>query len=45
MEVISMIDFMLVKRDVKIGIGMGQCISDCSVVLCKVKLVGTWIKS
>ena len=38
-EVKSMID--LVKKDVR---GMGRGISDHHVVLCKVRLVGTWIK-
>ena len=47
-EVNSMIDLVLVKKDmlciVQDVIGMGQGISNCHVVLCKVRLVGTWIK-
>ena len=51
MEVMSMIDLVLVKRDtlkhvhnVKTVEGMGQGILDHSVVLCNVMLVGTGIK-
>ena len=51
MEVKSIIDLMLVKKDmlhfvqdVRAVRGMGQGISDHHVVLCKVRLVGTWIK-
>ena len=46
-----MIDLMVVKRDmlqyvqdVRAVRGMGQGISDHHVLLCKVTLVGTWIK-
>ena len=50
-EVQSMIDLVLVKRnmlryvqDVRAVRGMGRDFSDHYVVLCKVRLVGTWIK-
>ena len=50
-EVKSMIDLVLVKKemlrfvqDVRAVRGMGRGISDHHVVLCKVRLVGTWIK-
>ena len=46
-----MMDVLLVKKDmlrfvqdVKAVRGMGRVISDCHVVQCKVRLVGTWIK-
>ena len=43
-----MIDLVLVKKDmlqvVRAVRGMGQGISDHHVVLCKLRLVGTWIK-
>ena len=51
MEVKSTIDLVLVKRDmlhfeqdVRAVRGMGRGISYHHVVLCKVRLVGTWIK-
>ena len=47
----SMIDLVLVKRDilryvqdVRMVRGMGRCLSDHHVVMCKVRLVGAWIK-
>ena len=50
-EVKSMIDFVLVKKDmlryvqdVREVRGMGRCLSDHQVVLCKARLVGAWIK-
>ena len=50
-EIKSIIDLVLVKRDmlrhvqdVKVMRGMGRGLSDHYVVLCKVRLVGTWIK-
>ena len=50
-EIKSMIDLVLVKRDmlryvqdVRAVGGMGRGLSDHHVVLCKVRLVGTWIK-
>ena len=50
-EVKSMIDLVLVKRDilnymqdVRAFRGMGKGLSDHHVVLCKVRLVGAWIK-
>ena len=46
-----MIDIVLMKKnllrfvqDVRAVRGMGRGISDHHVVLCKVRLVGTWIK-
>ena len=46
-----MIDLVLVKRDMLLYIheqrtvrGMGRGLSDHHVVLCKVRLVGAWIK-
>ena len=46
-----MIDLVLVKRDilrfvqdVRAVRGMGHSLSDQNVVLCKVRLVGAWIK-
>ena len=51
LEVKSMIDLVLVKKvmmcyveDVKAARGMGRGLSDHQVVLCKFRLVGTWIK-
>ena len=50
-EIKSMIDLVLVKRDmlrymehVRAVREMGQDLSDQHVVLCKVRLVGAWIK-
>ena len=50
-EIKSMIDLVLVKRDMlcyvqdaRVVRGMGQGFSDHYVVLCKVRLVGVWIK-
>ena len=50
-EIKSMIDMVLVKRDilryvpdVRVVRGMGCSLSDHLVVLCKVRLVGAWIK-
>ena len=50
-EIKSMIDLVLVKRDmlryvqdVRAVRGMGCSLSDHYVVLCKVRLVGAWIK-
>ena len=45
-EVGRMIDLLLVKKamDVRAVGGMGQDLSDHHVVLCKVSLVGGWIK-
>ena len=49
-EAKSMIDLVLVKdilqsvQDLRAVRGMGRGISDHHVVLCKVRLVGTWIK-
>ena len=50
-EIKRMIDLVLVKRDmllyaqdVRVVRGVGRGLSDHHVVLCKVKLVGTWIK-
>ena len=44
-EVKSMIDLVLAKKDMLHFVrGMGQGISDHHVVLCKFRLVGTWIK-
>ena len=50
-EIKSMIDLVLVMRDmlryvqdVRAARGMGRGISDHHVVLCKVRLVGAWIK-
>ena len=50
-EIKSMIDLVLVKRDmlryvqdVSAVRGMGRELSDHYVVLCKVRLGGTWIK-
>ena len=46
-----MIDLVLVKKnmlryvqDMRAMRGMGRCLSDNHVVLCKVKLLGAWIK-
>ena len=46
-----MIDLVLMKRDmlryvqdVRVVKGMGRGLSDHHVVLCKIRLVGTWIK-
>ena len=51
-EIKSMKDLVLVKRDmlqyvqdVKAGRGMGRGLSDHIVILCKVRLVGAWIKT
>ena len=51
MKLKSMIDLVLVKRDmlcyvqdVRAVRGMGRDLSDHYVVLCKVRLVGAWIK-
>ena len=51
MEIKSMIDLVLVNRDmleymqdVRVVRGMGHGLSDHYVVLCKVRLVGAWIK-
>ena len=51
MKVKSMIDLVLVKRDilryvqnVRVVRGTGRVLSDHHVVLCKVRLVGVWIK-
>ena len=50
-ETKSMIDLVLVKRDMLCYVqdvrpvrGMGQVLSDHRLVLCKVRLVGAWIK-
>ena len=50
-EIRSMIDLVLVKRDmlqygqdVRAVRGLGCCLSDHHVLLCKVRLVGAWIK-
>ena len=48
-KVKDMIDLVLVKRDIMHYVqdlvkGMGQCLSGHHVVLCKVRLVGAWIK-
>ena len=51
-EVKGMIDLVLVKRDmlryfredVRVVRGMGRGLSDHHIVLCKVRLVGAWIK-
>ena len=50
-EVKSMIDLLLVKKDILRYVqylravrGMGRGISDHHVLLCKIRLVGTWIK-
>ena len=51
MEIKSMIDLLLMKRDVlrymqdvRAVRGMGRGLSDHYVLLCKIKLVGAWIK-
>ena len=51
MEIKSMMDLVLVKRDmlhyvqdVRVVKGMGRGISDHYVVLCKVRLLGAWLK-
>ena len=51
MDIKSMTDLVLVKRDmlrylqcVRVVRGMGRGLSDRHVVLCKVRLVGIWIK-
>ena len=50
-KVKNMIDILLVKRemlryvqDVRVVGEMGRCLSDQHVALCKVRLVGAWIK-
>ena len=50
-EVKSMIDLMLVNKDmlryvqvVRAVRGIGRCLSDHHMVLCKVRVVGAWIK-
>ena len=51
LEIKSMIDLVLVKeemlcfvQDARAVRGMGRGISDHHIVLCKLRLVGTWIK-
>ena len=43
-KIICMIDLVLVKKDVRALRGMGRSLSDHHLVLCEVRLVGTWIK-
>ena len=38
-------DMLQYVQDVKVVKGMGQGLSDHHIVLCKIRLVGAWIKS